>query len=84
LILVGTLEVRFVQAGFPGDGNGYNRHMLSRLELLIDLLHSASDAALATHSTTLEGFPLSARMCHYPLLILSTHWGRSAFSISAD
>ena len=34
--------------------------MLSRLELLIDLLHSVQDAALATHSTTLDGFPFAS------------------------
>ena len=34
--------------------------MLSRLELLIDLLHSVPEAALATHSTTLDGFPFAS------------------------
>lgn len=34
--------------------------MLSRLELLIDLLHSVTEAALATHSTTLDGFPFAS------------------------
>lgn len=34
--------------------------MLSRLELAIDLLHSASDAALATHSSSLPGFPFAS------------------------
>lgn len=34
--------------------------MLSRLELLIELLHSVPEAALATHSTTLEGFPFAS------------------------
>lgn len=34
--------------------------MLSRLELLIDLLHSAPDAALATVSSTLDGYPFAS------------------------
>ena len=51
--------------------------MLSRLELLIDLLHSATDAALATHSTTLESYPFAtavpfvADAHHRPILLLS-------------
>ena len=51
--------------------------MLSRLELLIDLLHSATDAALATHSTTIEGYPFAtavpfvADAHHRPILLLS-------------
>jgi hypothetical protein len=66
-----------VQAGFPSDRNGYNRLMLSRLELLIDLLHSVSDAALATHSTTLDGFPFSSAVPfvvdeqHRPVILIS-------------
>jgi putative heme iron utilization protein len=34
--------------------------VLSRLELLIDLLHSVPEAALATHSTTLDRFPFAS------------------------
>ena len=34
--------------------------MLSHLELAIDLLHSASDAGLATHSSSLSGFPFAS------------------------
>jgi putative heme iron utilization protein len=51
--------------------------MLSRLELLIDLLHSAHEAALATHSTTLEGFPFASAVPfvadehHRPILLIS-------------
>jgi putative heme iron utilization protein len=51
--------------------------MLSRLELLIDLLHSAQEAALATHSTTLEGFPFASAVPfvtdehHRPILLIS-------------
>ncbi len=51
--------------------------MLSRLELLIDLLHSATDAALATHSTTIEGYPFAtavpfvADAHHRPVFLLS-------------
>jgi len=51
--------------------------MLSRLELLIDLLHSVPDAALATHSTTLEGFPFASAVPfvtdeHYrPIFLIS-------------
>ncbi len=51
--------------------------MLSRLEFLIDLLHSAPDAALATHSTTLEGFPFASAIPfvtdehHRPIFLIS-------------
>lgn len=51
--------------------------MLSRLELLIDLLHSAQEAALATHSTTLEGFPFASAVPfvtdehHRPVILIS-------------
>jgi len=51
--------------------------MLSRLELLVDLLHSVPDAALATHSTTLEGFPFASvapfvtDAHHRPVFLLS-------------
>ena len=51
--------------------------MLSRLELLIDLLHSASEAALATHSTTLDGFPFASAVPfvtdvhHRPIMLIS-------------
>lgn len=52
--------------------------MPSRLELLIDLLHSVPEAALATHSTTLEGFPFASVVSfatdehHRPLFLLSS------------
>jgi putative heme iron utilization protein len=52
--------------------------MLSRLELLIDLLHSAEDAALATHSTTLAGFPFASAVPfvtdehHRPIFLISS------------
>lgn len=36
--------------------------MLSRLELAIDLLHSVADAALATHSSSLPGFPFASNV----------------------
>jgi len=51
--------------------------MLSRLELLIDLLHSAQEAALATHSTTLDGFPFASAVPfvtdehHRPVMLIS-------------
>lgn len=51
--------------------------MLSRLELLIDLLHSAQEAALATHSTTLDGFPFASAVPfisdehHRPIILIS-------------
>lgn len=51
--------------------------MLSRLELLIDLLHSVPEAALATHSTTLDGFPFASAVPfvtderHRPIMLLS-------------
>jgi putative heme iron utilization protein len=52
--------------------------MLSRLELLIDLVHSASEAALATHSTTLPGYPLATVIpfatdeYHRPVMLISS------------
>lgn len=51
--------------------------MLSRLELLIDLLHSVLEAALATHSTTLDGFPFASTVPfvtdahHRPIFLIS-------------
>lgn len=51
--------------------------MLSRLELLIDLLHFVQEAALATHSTTLEGFPFASAVPfvpdehHRPIILIS-------------
>lgn len=51
--------------------------MLSRLELLIDLLHSVQEAALATLSTTLEGFPFASAVPfvtdehHQPVILIS-------------
>ena len=51
--------------------------MLSRLELAIDLLHSASDAALATHSSSLPGFPFASSVPfivdehHCPVFLIS-------------
>lgn len=51
--------------------------MLSRLERLIDLLHSAQEAALATHSTTLEGYPFASTVSfvtdehHRPVILIS-------------
>jgi hypothetical protein len=51
--------------------------MLSRLELLIDLLHSVQEAALATHSTTLDGFPFASAVPfvtdehHRPVMLIS-------------
>lgn len=51
--------------------------MLSRLELLVDLLHSAQEAALATHSTTLDGFPFASAVPfvtdehHRPIFLIS-------------
>ncbi len=52
--------------------------MLSRVELLIDLLHSSADAALATHSVAMPGFPFASAVPfavderHRPLLLLSS------------
>lgn len=51
--------------------------MLSRLDLLIDLLHSVQEAALATHSTTLDGFPFASAVPivtdehHRPVILIS-------------
>jgi heme iron utilization protein len=52
--------------------------MLSRLELLIDLLHTVTEAALATHSTTLDGFPFASAV---PLITDEHH--RPVFLISS-
>jgi putative heme iron utilization protein len=52
--------------------------MLSRLELLIDLLHTGTDAALATHSISIPGFPFASAVpfavdeLHRPVLLLSS------------
>lgn len=51
--------------------------MLSRLELLVDLLHSVTEAALATHSSTLDGFPFASAVPfvtdehHRPVFLIS-------------
>jgi len=63
--------------------------MLSRLELLIDLLHSAPDAALATHSTSLAGFPFASAVSfatdehHRPILLISS-LAEHARNLAAD
>ena len=52
--------------------------MLSRLELLIDLLHSVSEAALATHSLQLPGYPFASAVPfitdaqHRPIQLISS------------
>jgi putative heme iron utilization protein len=49
----------------------------SRLHTLIELLHTASDAALATHSLDLPGYPFASSVAyatdehHRPLLLIS-------------
>jgi putative heme iron utilization protein len=51
--------------------------MLSRLEILIDLLHGAGEAALATQSLAMPGFPFASAVPfapderHRPLLLIS-------------
>lgn len=51
--------------------------MLSRLDLAIDLLHSVSDAVLATHSSSLAGFPFASNVPYIvdehqcPILLIS-------------
>jgi hypothetical protein len=51
--------------------------MASRLSLLLDLLHGTGDAALATHSVTMEGFPFASAVAfvtdprHQPVLLIS-------------
>jgi putative heme iron utilization protein len=51
--------------------------MRSRLEILIDLLHGAGDAALATQSLSMPGFPFASAVPfatderHRPLLLIS-------------
>ena len=44
--------------------------MPSRLELAVDLLHSASDAALATHSASQAGYPFASSV---PLVVDEHH-----------
>ena len=52
--------------------------MLSRLELLIDLLHSSSESALATRSVQLPGYPFASAVPfvtdaqHRPVLLISS------------
>lgn len=52
--------------------------MLSRLEFLIDLLHAVTEAALATHSTKLDGFPFASAVPlitdehHRPIFLISS------------
>lgn len=52
--------------------------MLSRLELLIDQLHCVSEAALATHSVQLSGYPFASAVPfitdaqHRPVLLISS------------
>jgi putative heme iron utilization protein len=51
--------------------------MLSRLEILIDLLHGAGDAALASQSLAMPGFPFASAVpfapdeLHRPILLIS-------------
>ena len=51
--------------------------MRSRLEILVDLLHSQDTAALATHSSTLPGHPFATTVAfapdehHRPLFLIS-------------
>jgi hypothetical protein len=51
--------------------------MRSRLELVLDLLHGSAEAALATHSTQLPGYPFASAVpfvlddTHCPILLLS-------------
>jgi heme iron utilization protein len=53
-------------------------HMESRLDILIDLLHRCPDAALATHSLALPGYPFATALPfatdaqHRPVLLIST------------
>ena len=52
--------------------------MESRLDILIDLLHRCPDAALATHSLALPGYPFATALPfatdaqHRPVLLIST------------
>jgi hypothetical protein len=51
--------------------------MASRREILLDLLHSASEAGLATHSAALPGYPFASAVAfatdehHRPVLLIS-------------
>jgi putative heme iron utilization protein len=51
--------------------------MTSRLKLLIDLLHTPGDVALATHSLAMPGFPFNTSIAyasdehHRPLMLIS-------------
>lgn len=51
--------------------------MLSRLELLVDLLHSAAEASLATHSVVMDSYPFASAVSfatdehHCPIFLIS-------------
>jgi len=51
--------------------------MKSRLDILIDLLHTSPDGALATHSLAMPGFPFATALpfatdeCHRPVFLIS-------------
>lgn len=63
--------------------------MRSRLEILVDLLHSQDTAALATQSSTLPGHPFASTVAfapdehHRPLLLIS-HLAEHTRNLAAD
>lgn len=63
--------------------------MRSRLEILVDLLHSQDTAALATQSSTLPGHPFASSVAfapdehHCPLLLIS-HLAEHTRNLAAD
>lgn len=63
--------------------------MRSRLEILVDLLHSQDTAALATQSSTLPGHPFASSVAfapdehHRPLLLIS-HLAEHTRNLAAD
>ncbi len=63
--------------------------MASRLNILINLLHTQSDVALATHSTSLPGFPFATEVSfvtderHCPVLLIS-RMAEHTYNLMAD
>jgi heme iron utilization protein len=63
--------------------------MASRLNVLIDLLHTQTDLALATHSTSVPGFPFATEVFfvpderHCPMLFLS-RMAEHTYNLMAD
>lgn len=63
--------------------------MASRINVLLDLLHTQSDLAIATHSTSLPGFPFATEVFfvtderHCPVLLIS-RMAEHTYNLMAD